>query len=248
MEKCFKNIRKEKEKARSAGTSSNKNSDHPARKCFRCGSEYHLIAKCPKPPKDSEKRRKSDKYKEKGNRTCDNSDDEKELKVYASMARMSNDDKRENKDYGDSSQLTNWILDSGATCHMTPEVTDFSPGSLEDTDKFIEFADRHHVTAKQKGSVRIQMCDNNRKTFVATLYNVLLAQDLCDRLFSIITLINARHTCLLHKGFCTVYFGAKEDNAVTLPHSAVRKHAFIVKSMVSSKQIQKEIQKERILL
>ena len=64
------------------------------------------------------------------------------------MARMSSDDKRESKDYGDSSKLTNWILDSGDTCHMTPEVTDFIPGSLEDTDKFIEVADGHHVTAK----------------------------------------------------------------------------------------------------
>ena len=43
--------------------------------------------------------------------------------------------------------------------------------------------------------------------------------------------MNARHTCLFHKGFCTVYFGANEDNAVTLAHSAVRKHAFMVKSM-----------------
>ena len=111
---------------------------------------------------------------------------------------------------------------------MTPEVTDFIPGSLEDRDKFIEVADRHHVTAKQKGSVRIQMCNDNRKTFVATLYNVLLAPDLCDRLFSIIMLMNAGHNCLFHKGFCTVYFGAKEDNAVTLPHSALRKHAFSV--------------------
>ena len=63
VEKCFKNIRKEKEKARSAGTLSNKNSDRPTRKCFRCGSEDHLIPKCTKPPKDSEKRRKSDKSK-----------------------------------------------------------------------------------------------------------------------------------------------------------------------------------------
>ena len=80
----------------------------------------------------------------------DNSDDDDNLKVYASMARMSNNDVRENKDYGDSSQLTNWILDSGATCHMTLEVADFIPGSLEDTDKFIEVADGHHVTAKKK--------------------------------------------------------------------------------------------------
>ena len=57
------------------------------------------------------------------------------------MARMSNDDERESKEYSDSSQLTNWILDSGATCHMTPEVKDFIPGSLEDTDKFIKVVD-----------------------------------------------------------------------------------------------------------
>ena len=33
-----------------------------------------------------------------------------------------------------------------------------------------------------------------------------------------------------------MYFGAKEDNAVKLLHSAVRKHAFMVKSMESSKK------------
>ena len=82
--KCFKKIRKEKKKARSAGTSSNKNSDRPARKCFRCRSEDHMIAKCPNPPKDSDKRRKSEKSKEKGNCACDNSDDDNELKVYTS--------------------------------------------------------------------------------------------------------------------------------------------------------------------
>ena len=57
-------------------------------------------------------------------------------------------------------------MDAGATCHMTPEVTDFIPGSLEDTDKFIEVADGHHVTAKQKGSVGIQMFDDNGKTLL----------------------------------------------------------------------------------
>ena len=96
---------------------------------------------------------------------------------------MSSDDERKSGKYGDSSQLTNWILDSGATCHMTPEVTDLIPKSLEDTDKFIEVADEHHVTEKQKGEVRIQICDDNGNTFIATLYNVLLAPDLCDRLF-----------------------------------------------------------------
>ena len=80
------------------------------------------------------------------------------------------------------------------------------------------------------------MFDDNGKTFFATLYNVLLAPDLCDRLFSVIAIMNAEHTCLFHKRFITVYFGAKEDNAVTLPHSAVRKHAFMGESMESSKK------------
>ena len=112
---------------------------------------------------------------------------------------------------------------------MTPEVSDFITGSLEDTDKYIEVADIHHVTAKQKGQVRIKMCDDNGYTFIATLHNVLLAPELCDRLYSIITLMNSGHTCLFHKGFCNVYFGAKENNSLTFPDSAQRKHAFLGK-------------------
>ena len=88
---------------------------------------------------------------------------------------------------------------------MTPEVSYFIPGLLEDTDKFIEVADGHQVMAKQKVQVRIKMCDNNRKPFIATLHNVLLAADLFDKLFFIITLMNSGHTCIIHKGFtsCT---------------------------------------------
>ena len=80
------------------------------------------------------------------------------------------------------------------------------------------------------------MFDDNGKTFIAALYKVLLAPDLCDRLFSIIMLMNNGNTCLFQKEFCTVYLGAKEDNAVTLPHSAVRKHAFSGKNTEKSKK------------
>ena len=66
------------------------------------------------------------------------------------MARMSSNNERKSENYGASSQLTNRILDLGGTCHMAPEVSDFVPGSLEDTDKYIEVTDGHHVTAKQK--------------------------------------------------------------------------------------------------
>ena len=68
-----------------------------------------MIAKCPKPPKDNQKRRKQEHFNEKSNCACDNGEDNDDHKIYASMARMSNDDKRKNKDYGNSLQLTNWI-------------------------------------------------------------------------------------------------------------------------------------------
>ena len=119
---------------------------------------------------------------------------------------MFDNDEFPRRNFGDSSQLTNWILDPESMCHMTPEVSDFITGSLDDMDKHIEVADGHHITAK-KWQVRIKMCDNNGETFIAILHNIILAPDLCDRLFSIIKLVNLRHTCLFHKGFCTVYFG-----------------------------------------
>ena len=52
-------------------------------------------------------------------------------------------------------------------------------------------------------------------------------------------LMNAGHTCLFHKGFFMVYFGAEKNNAVTLPHSAQRKHAFIgkIKNMSKKKKL-----------
>ena len=57
-------IRKEKEKACAVDVSSNRNSERLPRKCFRCGSEYQMIEKCPKPPKDNEKRRTQVRFNE----------------------------------------------------------------------------------------------------------------------------------------------------------------------------------------
>ena len=66
-----------------------------------------MIAKCLKPPKDNEKRRKQVRFNEKGNHECQNGENDDDHKIYAYMARMSSDDERESKEYGDISQLTN---------------------------------------------------------------------------------------------------------------------------------------------
>ena len=76
---------------------------------------------------------------------------------------------------------------------------------------------------------------------------MLLAPDLCDRLFSIITLMNLVHTCLLYKGFCTILSNDNEQNTLTLPYTAQRKHAFWVKMKEKSKS-QKKITKKKVSL
>ena len=114
------------------------------------------------------------------------------------MARISGNEKNSSIDFGDSSQLTKWILDSGATCHMTPEVSDFITELLEDADKYIEVVDGHKITANPKGQVQIKICVDERNTFTATFHNIILAPDLCDGLFLIIMLMNLVNNCLFH--------------------------------------------------
>ena len=65
------------------------------------------------------------------------------------MTGMSSNDESTSKYFGESSQLTNLILDSGATCHMTPQIQNFFPSSLEEIDKYIEVAGGHYVMAKK---------------------------------------------------------------------------------------------------
>ena len=94
---------------------------------YRCRPEDHLIAKCPQPPKENEKRRKQVCFNEIGNRACDNGKNNSDQNIYASMAYMSDNDECTSGKFGDSLQLTNWIIDYEATCHMAQDVQDVNP-------------------------------------------------------------------------------------------------------------------------
>ena len=67
------------------------------------------------------------------------------------MARMSYKAKSPRSNFGDSLKLTNCILESGATFNMTPEISDFIPSSLVETDEYIEVSYGHFITEKQTG-------------------------------------------------------------------------------------------------
>ena len=105
------------------------------------------------------------------------SDESKSHKIYTSMACMYTNAEISRSNCGDSSQLTNYLLNSGETCHMTPEILDIILGLLVETNKYIEVADGSFVTAKQTGEVQIKMRDSNGKPFIATIYNLILEPD-----------------------------------------------------------------------
>ena len=71
--------------------------------------------------------------------------------IYTYMACMYPNEESPILYFGYSYQLTNCILDSGTTCHMTPDISDFIPGPLVETDKYIEVADGGFFIAKQTG-------------------------------------------------------------------------------------------------
>ena len=64
----------------------NKQTERMTRKCFRCGSEDHMIAKFPKQVC----------FNEKVNRACNNFTSNIDCDIYASMAQMSSNDKWKN--------------------------------------------------------------------------------------------------------------------------------------------------------
>ena len=55
-----------------------------------------MIAKCPKPPRDKEKRRKQVCFNEKCNRAYHNGENNNDHKIYTYMAQMSSNDEWKN--------------------------------------------------------------------------------------------------------------------------------------------------------
>ena len=95
-------------------------------KHFRYGFEDNLIAKCTEPPKDNNKRRNKFRFNERvdcvSQKESDNGDNYNNQKIYAYMEQISGNCKIPSRDFVDSLKLTNWVLNSGTECNMTPQV------------------------------------------------------------------------------------------------------------------------------
>ena len=172
---------------------------------------------------------KSDAPRAKEGDSSKSADISSSQKIYASMARLRHSHakvqpKTESVPHANMAcsstsfvgDLYNWVLNSGATCHMTPFLDDFIPGTMETVDKFVEVADGHYVPGKQQGKVRIRMHDDVGRPFQIVLEEVLYILALAERLFLILMCTDKGHKCLFDNGYCTISFGSEGGNAVTL--------------------------------
>ena len=70
-------------------------------------------------------------------KTLNNSKDQNETQeIYVYMACISYNAEIPRRYFGDSSQLTNWILESFANYYMKPDILDFIPVPLVETEKY----------------------------------------------------------------------------------------------------------------
>ena len=83
-EQRFKRLRKEKEKSCVVDVTTNRQMERTPQKCFRCGSEDHMIKKCPKQVC----------FNEKVHCSWNNSKNNGDCEIYASMAQISSNDER----------------------------------------------------------------------------------------------------------------------------------------------------------
>ena len=133
-ERCFKKQRKYKDHKKSPFSprnSNNKRTEHNGLKpnmFFRCGLEDSFIVKFPKLDTSEKKlfwctkNHKTRAYiLTKIYKTSYNSKYKSESQeINVCMEHISYNAETPRRYFGDSLQITNWILDSGATCHMIP--------------------------------------------------------------------------------------------------------------------------------
>ena len=113
--------------------------------CFRCGSKDNWIADFLKLGNTENKvqwnieKPKTRAYRlKKIDIMLDNSKEQSGAqKIYVSMVRISSNAESLTRDFGDILQMIYYIIKSGATCHITPEISDFIPMSVVVMDKYI---------------------------------------------------------------------------------------------------------------
>ena len=118
-----------------------------------------------------------------------------------------------------------WIIDSGASAHMTPFRKDCL--NVQQTYKLIYLADGSTVLCKFMGNINIPIYDNRTKLGTLILEDVLIVPNLDRRLFSVNAFLSKGHNWV-HFTQDNIKLGIKNGPSINIPITSLQSNAFVV--------------------
>ncbi|CAN0477750.1 unnamed protein product, partial [Discosporangium mesarthrocarpum] len=87
-----------------------------------------------------------------------------------------------------------WIADSGATWHMTNEITGLHDFVSNTEDTFVEAANGNKCAVKGKGTLKVVFKNESGADIHTILHNVMYIPGLKHKLFSLLAAAERGHT------------------------------------------------------
>ena len=118
-----------------------------------------------------------------------------------------------------------WIIDSGASAHMTPFKKNCT--NIQPTYKMIYLSDGSPVLCKHMGNISIPINKNKRILGSLILEDVLIVPNLDRRLFSVNTFLSKGHNWV-HFSRHTIKVGIKVGPNINIPITSLQSNALVV--------------------
>ena len=160
--------------------------------CYLCGEIGHFRKDCPK-----NLHQKLSKPKHKGKSAC-----------LVSQGESCSDTESDEKVFGVSSQSHNpnvWIVDSGASSHMTQRKELLVNYEEFDKPQKVSMGDGHMVEACGKGDIQFTMTFEKDRSKRVTMQNALYVPKLTCSLFSVRATVMKGNTVKFENGSCLIY-------------------------------------------
>ena len=118
-----------------------------------------------------------------------------------------------------------WIIDSGASAHMTPFRKDCI--NIQPTYKLIYLADGSTVMCKLMGNINIPIIAKNKELGTLILEDVLIVPNLDRRLFLVNTFLSKGHNWV-HFTHNNIKLGIRNGPSTDIPITSLQANAMVV--------------------
>ena len=120
-----------------------------------------------------------------------------------------------------------WVIDSGASAHMTPFRRDCK--EIQQAHRKIFLADGSTVICKEMGKIDIPIIHNKREIGILRLDNILIVPNLDRRLFSVNSFLTSGNNWV-HFENNYIHLGIKDGPKIKISLSSLQSNAQIVRN------------------